>query len=433
LPQVDTDDACGSLNNSGTIPPGIQTLGRTFFFRIGKCIFNHKMHSSIACSCMQSLLSRCRRLMVITAFLLSCSSGKQAYERGDYYAAVMQAVARLKQNPDHRKSRETLSKGYPLAVEYFETNARNQIVSNAPDKWSTAMVNYEKLNHMYEAIRQSPGALRVIPQPKSFYAEMAPLRDKAADELYQAGILLLMKGTREDARKAYQKLSEAHKYVPNYKDVVEYMAKAKTEATVFVIVEPVAVPSRYNLSADFFNHKLQEYLYRNFPEQGFVRFFNRTENNLGDLPRIDHVLKLQFDDFSIGNVNHYERVETVTLDSVKVGETIANGKKVPVYNTVSAKLTTFRKEVVSEGTLSMIISEENTGRVLAHRKFPGRHVWSATWAQYSGDERALSARQLEWCKKPEEFPPDPQELFLAVANSTYNQLTNAIRDFYRDE
>jgi hypothetical protein len=40
--------------------------------------------------------------------------GQKAYERGDYYEAVMQAVNRLRQNPDHDKSKEALKNAYPL-------------------------------------------------------------------------------------------------------------------------------------------------------------------------------------------------------------------------------------------------------------------------------------------------------------------------------
>ena len=41
-----------------------------------------------------------------------------------------------------------------------------------------------------------------------------------------------------------------------------------------------------------------------------------------------------------------EKEETVTKDSVKVGEAKVDGKVIPVYNTVKAKLTTYRKEMI---------------------------------------------------------------------------------------
>src|SRR6187402_3988181 len=91
---------------------------------------------------------------ITTVVLLACSSGKQAYERGDYYDAVMKSVGRLRQNPSHSKSMEALKAAYPLAVENFETQAKNEIASNSNFKWKNAIQSYNAINSMYEAIKQ---------------------------------------------------------------------------------------------------------------------------------------------------------------------------------------------------------------------------------------------------------------------------------------
>jgi hypothetical protein len=104
---------------------------------------------------------------------------------------------------------------------------------------------------------------------------------------------------------------------------------------------------------------------------------------------------------------------------------------VPVYNTVTAKLITVRKEVVSEGLLSMIVVDAKSNAVLTHRKFPGRYEWFTTWGRFNGDERTLTSQQLEMCKRREIQPPDPQAMFLAFAGPIYDQLTPAIRSFYQ--
>ncbi|MCU0398083.1 MAG: hypothetical protein MUC73_08265 [Cyclobacteriaceae bacterium] len=371
-------------------------------------------------------------LFLCILILASCSSGKKAYVRGNYYDAVMQSISRLRQNPDHSKSKETLRNSYPMAVEWFETDAKNQIESNSPDKWRNALLAYEQINNMYEAIRQSPGALKVISNPKNYYSEMGPLKEKAAEELYNGGITFLMKGTREDAKRAYLQFAEANRYVPGYKDVVEYLDKSKFEATTFVVVEQVAVPARYNLSGGFFQDKVEEFLNRNYPDQGFVKFYTPQAAQSMRLARTDQILRIQFDDFSVGNTTIREREETVKKDSVKVGEAKVDGKTIPVYNTVTAKVTTIRKEVVSEGLLSMIIVDARTGGVLTARKFPGRYEWFTTWGRYNGDERALSQQQIEMCRRKEIQPPDPQSLFLAFTSPIYDQLIPAIRSFYQN-
>ena len=68
-------------------------------------------------------------IALLTFFVAGCSSGKKAYERGDYYGAVMKSINRLRQNPDHSKSIEALRNAYPMAVEYYENEDQNEIAS----------------------------------------------------------------------------------------------------------------------------------------------------------------------------------------------------------------------------------------------------------------------------------------------------------------
>ncbi|MFZ2907448.1 MAG: hypothetical protein WAZ98_14685 [Cyclobacteriaceae bacterium] len=62
------------------------------------------------------------RLLILFGIiaLSACTSGKKAYERGDYYEAVMQAVNRLRQNPDHDKSKEALKMPIPWPLTTFK-------------------------------------------------------------------------------------------------------------------------------------------------------------------------------------------------------------------------------------------------------------------------------------------------------------------------
>jgi hypothetical protein len=373
-----------------------------------------------------------RLLFLFSLILLACSSGKQAYERGDYYGAVMKAVQRLRQNPDHSKSLETLKNAYPLAVEYFETEANNQIASNSAFKWKNAIQSYDQINGLYEAVRQCPGCKKAVPNPKNYYAEIGPLKEKAADESYNAGIDALMKGERNEAKKAFFNFSDAQVFVPGYKDVVEYLDKARFEATLKVIIEQIPVPARYNLSGGFFQDKVEEFLHNNYTEQTFIKFYTPEEAKVANLPYADQIIRIQFDDFSVGNTLMKEKEETVSRDSVKVGETKVNGKMVPVYNTVKAKLTTYRKELSSNGLLSMIVVDAKTNGVLTHRKFPGEYVWVSQWARFNGDERALSDEQLRYCKQRELQPPGPQDLFLEFTKPIYNQLIPSVRNFYQN-
>jgi hypothetical protein len=368
----------------------------------------------------------------IVLVLFGCSSGKKALERGDYYGAVMKSVNRLRQNPDHSKSIEALKAAYPLAVEYYEGEAQNEIASNSNFKWKNAIQSYNSINSLYEAIRQCPACKKAIPNPKNYYAEIGPLKEKAADESYNAGITSLMKGNRDEAKKAYFNFYDAQSFVPGYKDVIEYLDKAKFEATLKVIIEQIPVPARYNLSGGFFQDKVEAFLHNNYTDQTFIKFYTPEEARAVELPHADQIMRIQFDDFSVGNSVLREKEETFTKDSVKVGEAKIEGKTVPVYNTVKAKLTTYRKELISNGLLSLIVVDAKTNGVLTTRKFNGEFVWVSQWARFNGDERALTDDQLRICKLREQQPPNPQELFLEFTKPIYNQLIPAVRGFYQN-
>jgi len=364
--------------------------------------------------------------------VLACSSGKQAYERGNYFEAVMKSVNRLRQNPDHSKSAEALRGAYPLAVEFFETQAKNEIASNSPYRYKNAIQAYSTINQLYEAIKQCPGCLKVVKNPVNYYAEIGPLKEKAAEESYNAGIAALMKGTRADAKDAYFNFVDVQNFVSGYKDVVEYLDKSKWEATLRVVVEQIPVPARYNLSGGFFQDKVEEFLHNNYPDRGFVKFYTPEEARATQLKAADQILKIQFDDFSVGNSVLREKEETFTKDSVKVSETKQNGKTVPVYGTVKAKLTTFTKEVSSNGLLSMVILDGKTNGVLRHQKFDGKYVWVSRWANFNGDERALTNQQLALCKQRELQPPIAQDLFLEFTRPIYDRLIPELRTFYQN-
>lgn len=373
------------------------------------------------------------RLLIISLLILSaCSSGKKAYEKGDYYGAVIQAVNRLRQKPDHEKSAEALRNAYPMAVSSLEDQAKNEIASNSPYKWKNAIQSYDQINRLYEEIKACPGCLRIIKSPVNYYAEIAPLKEKAAEESYNAGIENLMKGNRIEARKAYFNFIDAQNFAPGYKDVVEYLSKSKDVATLKVIVEQIPVPARYNLSGGFFQDKVESFLHSQYPDQGFIKFYTPQEASAVSLTAPDQILRMQFDDFSVGNSSLKEKEETFSRDSVKVGETKINGKVTPVYGTVKAKLTTYRKEIASRGLLSMIAVDAKTNGVLATRKFTGEYIWVSQWGRFNGDERALNSQQLALCNLREQQPPQQQDLFLEFTKPIYNQLVPAIKAFYQN-
>ena len=367
-------------------------------------------------------------LIFVPLFLLSCSSGKRAYESGNYSEAVLKAVNRLRKNPDHKKSKETLRKSYPLAVELLENNANNTLAGINPSKYRDALRMYQEINSLADEIRRSPGALRVVPNPKYFAAKVDELKRLAAEESYQRGLVALNRNTREDAKTAYYLFMETQEFMPGYKDVRQKLDEAKFEATIKVVIEQIPVPARYDLSGKYFQDRIESYLSTQFKGSEFVRFY--TPNEAQQLPYVDQYLRLQFDDFVIGETHTEKVIETVTRDSVVVATVTENRKKRDVYGTVSAKLTTYRKQVISRGLFSMQVFDSQNNTVLRHRKFNPEFVWYSAWGSFNGDERALTDEQLAICQRSEVPPPPPQELFISFTKPIYDQLIAELNSYY---
>ena len=134
----------------------------------------------------------------------------------------------------------------------------------------------------------------------------------------------------------------------------------------------------------------------------------------------------------MGQTRSESNTQTVTsADSVKVGEvTLENGEKRAVFNKVQARLTTHRKTIVSGGILDMRILDARTGRVILQEKLPGEFVWVTEWANFNGDERALTEQQRRLAGLREAPAPPPQDLFVAFTAPIYDQVTERLRRFY---
>lgn len=361
-------------------------------------------------------------LYFLVALLLfeSCSSGKSAYKHGDYYDAVLQAVQRLRQKPDHKKSREILNLSYKAAVDFLESDAQNQINANANFKWKTAVTNYEKVNRLYEEIRKSPGAMQVISNPISRYNELTEVKGKAAEESYEAGLQSMLKNTREDAKQAYFMFSDANNYSPGYREAIEMIEQSKFNATLKVVVEPtVQNPQDWNFESLVFGYTANQ----------FVKFYTQQQSQEANLPKVDQFLKVNVNGFQENRPVITKRVENYK-DSVKTGEKVVNNVKVPVYQKVSADLTIYTKVVRARGSASLVITDAASRAEIKNQELVSSTEWTYQWATSSGDARALSKSNRDLTAK-REASYQQGSLMAQTKRELDQQLSNVIAGFYK--
>jgi hypothetical protein len=266
--------------------------------------------------------------LVIIAVVSSCSSGKTTFERGNYYEAVITSVNRLRKNSDHKKSVETLRQAYPMAVAFYEDRAKTSLASTERFKWTEVVKSYTLINNLYDEIKRCPGALAVVPNPVNYFSKLQEARQNAAEEHYAAGILALQGKTRDDAKLAYGYFKTANEYITGYKEVNDYMEAALAAATVKILVEPIPVHSRsVGVSAEFFNDKISEFVHA-APISEFVRFYTSAEAKKMKLTP-DHIIQLQFDDFTVGEVYRHEKEIQLSRDSIVMGTYVSSPAPAP--------------------------------------------------------------------------------------------------------
>ena len=370
-------------------------------------------------------------LFIIQIIVLAgCKSAKKSLKRGDFDDSVLRAVEKLRNTPNHISSLDILKAAYPRALEqHLDDISRNKNNSDL-FHWETEVDGYASLNRLYDAINKCSVCARAV-EGRNFIAEEKSARDQAFAVRYREGEKSFSIGTRENARVAYEHFERANSISPNRNDIQRKLDESFEIATFKVVVEQVLVTSRvYQLSNAYFQDRINEFLQTNKRMNKFVRFY--TPGEATDIKlKPDHIITLQFDDFVVGQTLVEKNTETVTSkDSVKVSEKIVGKMKVPIYGKVTAKLTKNRKTVHSSGLLDMRIEDFQTKRIVNQEKFTGEYNWMCEWANYNGDERALTAAELRMCKSQELLPPAPQQLFIEFSKPIYDRVTSKLKNYY---
>jgi len=365
---------------------------------------------------------------VLIFIISSCSTGKKALEKGDYFSAISKSVERLKSDPDNKKAVKVLEDGYPLALEWSQEEIDLALSSNAAFKWEGAINQMEQVNRMSDLIRSTPAARKIVSNPKSYTSELNMAYEKAAEARYNVGLNELGKNTREAARAAFDNFYKANRLVSNYKDAADKMNEAKEIATLKVIVEAAVVNTqRYKLSSQFFYDQVFKYLSNNYSKNGFVHFFSPEQAGKFKINQPDFIVQMEFFDFSVGNLtrtvneeNLLKKVPVERKDSTRVKEI-----------TYSAKLKTYTDEVVSGGRLNLRVIDFNTSDLMRNNLIPGSFTWVNQYAIFAGDKEALSKQQLQLTQKQALPLPPEQDLFIEFTKPIYDQLVNQIDQFFR--
>lgn len=371
-------------------------------------------------------ISRLRYFLYLSILIVGCTTGKNALQKGNYDQSVFKSVDRLKNSPKNAEAMYVLPVAYDLALKEHLRKIDEAKVSSDVLRWETILAHYQKINQLSDEVNSSPVALGLVKNPQKFINEVEDSKYKAAEVRYTLGERQMSENNRVSAKNAYYNFEKAQYFYPGYKDVNKKLDEAYWAAVVKVVVQPVRVNSSYyQLSNQYFQDQVSEFM-RSYQANRFVIFYSEQQANSQKV-NPDQILRLSFDDFIVGQTYVKERVEKLKRDSVVIGESRTKNK---VYGTVTATLSVFNKQISSSGLLAMTIIDNQSNKIINQKRLPGTYIWEDSWANYKGDERALSNQQLQMTRRKEIMPPAPGALFIEFTKPIYSQLVNEISNFY---
>lgn len=369
--------------------------------------------------------------IAICVLLLGCGTSNPISNRYTFEdKTVFDLIEKLNKNPNDKQAADQLLPAYEAALEKRKEAVMMQknAGGHAGDRWMEVAREREVTLQMYNAIKASAAASKVIPSPRDPSAGIQAARQKAADEYYNQGLQFLNYNNRQYASQAYDYFQKADRAVPGYKDVAMQLRVALDKSMLRVVVKPVNY-NRYGFSYwGFQNDFLQQQMVRDLNAGSFrdTRFYTDWEAS-GQQIRADRVVEMNFTDLFIGQ--NMQRNYTINRSAnIQTGTTKSNPPR-PVYQTVYATVFVNSRYLESYATLECRIYDWATGRNILYDRFPDRFNWKVETATYRGDQRALQPSDWQLINNPRnDRPPTRNQLAEQLIRNCYSLLLSRIRN-----
>lgn len=364
-------------------------------------------------------------------FLISCSSSKKNWlDRSDTDNALFDAVKALKKKSSDTAAANALPILYNAAQQRHIRKIGSYGESKELSRWDKLIDEYTILQNMHDAIIDVDAAHAAV-SPVNYGQTMYDLKQRAAEEYYNAAADLLAGPGRDNAKKAYTYYKKADKFVPEYKDAKSKMDKAYQNAIVNVQVNPVQDNSfffntgwgnyGYNYSNEYFQQNLVRELGGRNSSRYPARFYTDWE------ARRDNVQPDWVVDLTLRNI-YIPRPQSYGY-SRNVSKQIENGRDTsgkPVYQTVYARINITRQSFEARAEMEITISDIAGHKTIDRRSFREDYNWQEEYGSYSGDSRALSAADWNLINNTRYSEPRREDVLNELYRKLYPQVKNRV-------
>lgn len=360
--------------------------------------------------------------LIILIVLSGCGSSKKQLQRGNYDAAINQAVRDLRRNPRDEKQAEILNQSYRVANELDNERVRMLKMENRSNAWDEIYLVYKALNDRQALVRTvTPLNLkgRTIDFPYVDYVpEMIAAKRKAAEFYYSHGDELMKSGLKDSYRQAFAEFLRAKEYVGDFEGVDQKLIDAKYLGTSRVLVS-LQNSSIIQFPQDF----QQDLLALNLPglNSEWVEYYTQ---DLGGNTQYDYYINVNIRNISVSPDQQIQRDSVVKRDIEdgftyvldKKGnvmkDTLGNDIKQKKYKTVQCALVETVQTKICNITGEVEVVQVNPNRIIKKDPIGAEAFFENVSSRAIGDVKALSPEQVERTKTSiVPFPSDIEMVF----------------------
>ena len=372
-------------------------------------------------------------LFTITAILVfaSCKTSKDYLSKSEDDKTLFEIVKQLNKHSNDTNAIQALPQVYSILQQKHLKNIERYNSGADVNHWDKIISSYNFLQSMYDAIDNSSTASGLI-KPTSYEKEIAAVKEAAAEDYYQTGLVYLDKNNREDARKAYSNFKKADSWLKDYKDAKAKMDEAFNNSVVLVQINPVQDNSfffntgwgntGYNFSNEYFQQNLIRDLGGTYASRYPAKFYTEWEARREDV-KPDWVVDLVLRDVDIPRPVSYSYSRNRSKQ-VEVGRD-TSGKV--IYQTVYATLNIERQSITARGQMDVNMTDVVNRKNIAYNSYSDTYNWQQEVATYSGDSRALTS--ADWSMINNNYNlPRKEDILNELYRNIYPQVKNKIRN-----
>lgn len=183
----------------------------------------------------------------------------------------------------------------------------------------------------------------------------------------------------------------------------------------------------YNFDYNNFNHNLLRYLNSNNRSK-FLRFYQQSGPDNQQV-RTDNMVDMRFSDVNIGRYRDERDTREVSKQIVGKEIVVSKDSVRKEYITVKAKITTTTRTIQANGQLQTTIRDYDN-RWLWSDTYRGDYNWIASFATFTGDERALSDEDNKLINQKEQWPPSNDEIIRIIMDDIRRKTECGISEYF---